>query len=154
MKLFRLAPIPLIAFLTWAAPSDALDLATFTPFTAAINCSAQGGGDSCDGSIKLPSNRTIVLEYVSVACAFATDEFLVRVALYTTGPATFNWNLNVPPPVEFAHQKITDGGQVVSLYPAPGSELHFFALVAPDVSTVAPGCTVVVSGQQSAPAAN
>src|SRR5258707_12291750 len=73
MRFFRSAAIPLAlaSLLGSLRPAAAVDLTNYTPFVANITCPVvfqNGAATTCQGAVNLPTNREIVLEYISFSC--------------------------------------------------------------------------------------
>jgi hypothetical protein len=154
MTPLRLVLVPMIAFLTCATTSRALDLTNYTPFTLVIQCNGTGGS-TCTGSAPLPGggNSIIVVEDVATYCTLENDQFLAETYLAFFRPQEDEAlvDLTVPAAVKISHGKLAVGNQVVRIYPQ-GATLLAEATVAPAiVPSVAPYCQFTVSGEQSPP---
>ena len=146
---FRFAPIPLglASFLAWAPPAAAIDTTNYVPFAAEVICK-NVSNFACGGFLALPNNRETVLEYVSVTCTNFTPGarlYSLAIGVTTNGVQTAHFiELPLAASIGFAAGS-TVGGQVVRLYPDPGSEVS----VSADVLASPVSCTFFLSGQQS-----
>ena len=149
MHWFRFAPISLAlaSFLAWAPPAAAIDTTTYVPFAAEVVCT-NVSNFACSGSLVLPNNRETVLEYLSVTCTNLKPGarlYSLSMGVTTNGVTTAHFiELPLAASIGLAAGS-TVGGQVVRLYPDPGSQIT----VSADVLSSPIACTFFVSGQQS-----
>jgi hypothetical protein len=56
-------PLALATSLAWTAPSGAVDLTTWIPWSVSVNCTPTPGENTCSAVSTVPAGTTIVVEF-------------------------------------------------------------------------------------------